>query len=94
MLSIEALEIDDDILDKIERKHSVRFSEVEEACYSERPHVRRGREGLYQLFGRTAAGRYVFVVLAYKGNGVWRIATAREMNERERRLYQQHGGAR
>jgi len=56
MLRIESLEIDDHILDKIESKHSVSFQEVEEACLSENRHVRRGREGLYKLFGQTAAG--------------------------------------
>jgi hypothetical protein len=45
---IEALEIDDHILDKIEARHSVSFQEVEEAAYSGRRHVRRGRLGLYR----------------------------------------------
>ena len=57
MLRIEALEIDDHILDKIESKHGLSFEEVEEACQSEAAHIRRGREGLYKLFGQTAAGR-------------------------------------
>jgi hypothetical protein len=47
MPRIEALEIDDHILDKIETRHGVAFVEVEEACLSWRRHVRRGREGLY-----------------------------------------------
>lgn len=93
MLNVEALEIDDHILAKIEAKHSVTFEEVEEAIGCDRPHVRRGREGLYQWFGRTDAGRPLFIVLAGKGAGVWRIVTAREMTERERRLYEEHGGA-
>jgi len=46
MLRIEALEIDDHILDKIESKHGVFFEEVEEACLSEAHHVRRSKEGL------------------------------------------------
>lgn len=92
MPRIEALEIDDHILDKIESKHGVEFLEVEEACYSEDRHVRRGREGLYQLFGQTDDGRYLFVVLADRGSGVWKVATAREMTDRERRLYRQVRG--
>ncbi len=87
MLRIESLEIDDHILDKIESKHSVSFQEVEEACLSENRHVRRGREGLYKLFGQTATGRYVLVVLANLGRGSWKIVTAREMTDNERRLY-------
>ena len=56
MLRIESLEIDEHILDKIESKHGVTFQEVEEACLSEKRHVRKSREGLYKLFGQTAAG--------------------------------------
>ena len=63
MLYIESLEIDDHILDKIEAKHSIAFGEVEEACLSDKRHVRRSREGLYKLFSQTAAGRYILVVL-------------------------------
>ena len=87
MLQIEFLEIDDHILEKIESKHHVSFSELEEACFSDRRHVRRGREGLYKVFSQTAAGRYVLVVLVTLGGGNWRIVTAREMTDSERRLY-------
>jgi len=87
MLRIESLQIDDHILDKIESKHSVSFQEVEEACLSEKRHVRRSGEGLYKLFGQTAAGRYVLVVLADLGRGSWKIVTTREMTDSERRLY-------
>jgi uncharacterized DUF497 family protein len=92
VLRIEAIEIDDPILDKIEARHGVTLDEVEEACYRPTAHVRRGREGLYQVFSRTDAGRYLFVVLTDLGGGVWKVATAREMTDRERRLYRQHGG--
>ena len=56
MLRIEALEIDDHILDKVESRHGVSFGEIEEACLSESCHIRRSREGLYKLFGQTDAG--------------------------------------
>jgi hypothetical protein len=87
MLRIESLEIDDHILDKIESKHGITFQEVEEACLSEKRHVRRSREGLYKLFSQTVAGRYILVVLVNLGRGSWKIVTAREMTDRERRLY-------
>ena len=61
MLFIEELEITDEILDKIEGKHGVHFYEVEEMVFSEARHIRRGREGLYQVFGQTDDGRYLFV---------------------------------
>ncbi|MBI4494990.1 MAG: BrnT family toxin [Chloroflexi bacterium] len=68
------------------------FGEVQEACASERRHVRRGREGLYQVFSQTEAGRYLLVVLANTGGGVWKVATAREMTQQERRLYRRQAG--
>ncbi len=87
MLRIDALEIDDHILDKIESKHGVMFAEVEDACYSPSPYVRRARGGLIQLHGRTRSGRYLSVLLAPHGAGVWRVVSARGMTVRERRLY-------
>ena len=87
MLRIESLEIDDHILDKIESKHGVFLEEVEQACLSEKRHVRRSREELYKLFSQTSAGRYVLVVLVNLGKGTWKIVTARQMTDNERRLY-------
>jgi len=87
MLYIESLEVDDHILDKIETKHGITFEEVEEACLSDRRHIRRSREGLYKLFSQTTAGRYVLVVLVYLGSNNWKVVTAREMTDTERRLY-------
>jgi len=87
-LRFEALEIDDHILDKIESRHGVDFDEVLEACEARERHVRRAREGLYKVFSRTSAGRYLLVVLASQGPGVWRVVTAREMTLPERRMYQ------
>ena len=57
-LRIEALEIDDRVLDKIESRHGVPFHEPEEACQSPHRHVRRGREGLFKVFSQTEAGRH------------------------------------
>ena len=87
MLRIESLEIDDHILDKIESKHRISFTEVEEACLSDRRHIRRSREGVYKVFSQTVAGRYILVVLVNLGRGNWKIVTAREMTDSERRLY-------
>jgi len=89
---VEALEIDDHILDKIESQHGVPIREVEEACYSDRRHVRRGRAGLYKVFSQTDAGRFLLVVLADMRDGVWRVVTARPMSDTERRLYRRWMG--
>jgi uncharacterized DUF497 family protein len=87
MLYIESLEIDDHILEKIENVHGVRFNEAEEVCLSEQHHVRKSRGGLYKVFGQSNAGRYILVVLVHKGKGDWKVATARPMAEREKRLF-------
>jgi uncharacterized DUF497 family protein len=92
MLRIEALEIDDHVLEKIESRHGVPLHEAEEACYSPHRHVRRGREGLYKVFSQTEAGRHLLVVLLNRGGGVWRVVTAREMTDQERRLYREERG--
>ncbi len=89
-MRIAALEIDDHVLEKIESRHSVPLDEAESACYSSRRHVRRGRDGLFKVFSQSDAGRYLLVVLADRGNGVWRIVTARDMTTRERQLYRDH----
>lgn len=93
MLRVRALAIDDHILEKIEFRHNVTFVEVEEACLSAERHVRRGREGLYKVFSKTGAGRYVLVVLADQGRGVWKVVTARQMTVQEQQLYRRVRGA-
>jgi uncharacterized DUF497 family protein len=87
VVQIEVLEIDDQILDKIELKHNVVFNEVEEACLSDSKHVRKTKESLYKVFSQTLAGRYLLVVLVNQGNGIWKVVTARELTNNERRLY-------
>ncbi len=87
ILRIESLEIDDHILDKIEVKHRIDFKEVEDACFSEQRHIRKSKEGLYKIFGQSNAGRYILVVLVYKGKGDWKVATARQMTETEKRYF-------
>jgi len=94
MVRIESLEIDDHILEKIETKHGIILEEVEEACLSDKRHVRRGKEGLYKVFSQTDAGRYVLVVLVDLGRGNWKIVTARGMSDSERRLYIRTSGGR
>jgi|PlaIllAssembly_1097288.scaffolds.fasta_scaffold855340_2 uncharacterized DUF497 family protein len=89
MLYIKSLEIDDNILEKIEKKHNVTFEEAEEICCSETHHVRKGKSGLYKVFGKTSNGRYLLVVLVYKGNGDCKIASARSMTTNETHLYGQ-----
>lgn len=92
MLRIEAIEIDDLILDKIQSKHGVEFEEAEQASLSAKRHVRKGGRGIYKIFSQTDEGRYLLVVLAHSYEAVWRLVTARNMTTRERQLYQRERG--
>jgi uncharacterized DUF497 family protein len=87
---IRAVEISEEREDHIWR-HRVRPKEVEEVCLDEDdpPLIRRARDGRYLAFGQTTAGRYLLVVLAPTGQGVFSLVTARDMEPRERQYFQQ-----
>jgi len=68
--------------------HQVTPDEAEEAC-SNRPHVRRTRQGRLLVYGRTDTGRYLLVVIQPRGKDIARVITARDMTTKEKRFYQQ-----
>ena len=72
-------------------KHHVTPEEVEEVCFSD-PLVIRGRNSSYAIYSQTDVGRYLIVFLYPQGQGVFRLASAREMEDRERRRYQRNKG--
>ncbi len=79
-------------ISKIEKKHNVTVEEVEEALLSGAlfRRSRRGRvkgEDIYVAYGKTSAGRYLFIVFIYKLNMVGVIISARDMTIQERRYY-------
>lgn len=89
----------DSVVEKLETKHGVETSEVEEV-FLNAPEFRRGPKGrrksenLYYVLGQTDAGRYLFVVFIPKRNNKALVLTAREMSDREKRGYRrrkQHG---
>ena len=82
-----------DIIDKLQWKHQVSPSEVEAVLFGRPTHrkVQAGHipgEDVYAAFGRTDAGRYLVVFFVYKRSREALIISARDMNERERRLYE------
>jgi len=74
------------VLDKIERKHHVQISEVEEALFSRGVHIRKAA-GVYHAYGRSATGRYLFIVFRESRTYSARIITARDMSGNEKRQY-------
>ena len=87
MPRIDAVDIDAHILDKIETKHGVTWREVEEVCFGRRQAQRHGREDTLLLYGRAHSGRYLMVALHDDEFG-WKVLTARDMSDAERRWYQ------
>ena len=85
-----------DRIEHIAEKHGLTVEEVEEAVFDDpRALVLRGprsqsRSGsyVYYVLGRTAAGRYLAVVLLDEGGGVALPVTARNMTAKERRRYE------
>ena len=82
----------DYIVDKLESKHSVSTEEVEEILYGKVKvrKIARGDvdgEDLYLALGQTGTGRYLAVFLVLKRNQIVLPISARDMDDKERRLY-------
>lgn len=60
--------------------------EAEEA-FERRHYVFKTKDGRYGLLGRSAAGRYLFIVFELRGRRTARVVTARDMTQRDKRLY-------
>ena len=82
-------------VEKIYQKHGITVEEVEDALLSNPLFRRVGRghvkgEDLYFSYGRTNAGRYIFIVFVWKHEDAVLVISAREMTPRERRYYNEH----
>lgn len=67
-------------------RHGVSPDEVEEMLVGD-PIVLRGAGDRYLAYGRTEHDRWLFAVYVTRPGGRVRVLTARDMTERERRLY-------
>jgi uncharacterized protein len=82
----------DAIIEKLAVKHRVEPDEVEEVLCN-KPKFRfvekgdRKGEDVYLALGRTDAGRYLAVLFIYKPSAQALILSARDMADKERRLY-------
>lgn len=68
-------------------RHRVGAREAEEAAFHSGLVLRGRAPGVYEVYGRTEAGRYLMVAIRYLGRGTARIITARDMSRTERRRY-------
>ncbi|MCG7850723.1 MAG: BrnT family toxin [ANME-2 cluster archaeon] len=80
------------IVEKIQQKHNVTITEVEE-FFQNKPKFRRGskgnhvKENIYYAFGRNNTNRLLFVVFIFKRNNEALILSAREMDNKEKSVY-------
>ena len=80
------------IVDKLAFKHHVETYEVEEVL-TEGPKFRfvekgeREGENVYMALGQTEAGRYLTVLFIHKRSKEALILSARDMAEKERKIY-------
>jgi len=83
-----------DIVEKLAVKHQVTQDEAEEVFFN-KPRYRfvesghRPGEDVYSASGQTDAGRYLIVFFIYKENSTALILSTRDMDEKERRRYEQ-----
>ena len=88
MLRIEALWVDDEVLDKIEVKHGLQFMDIEEALvYSKERCFHKVGGGQIRALFKTSSGQYVVAFLSPLGGGDWRLNSARPMTPKERRSF-------
>ena len=79
-------------VEKIENKHNVKTTEVEEVL-TNRPYFRfvskgnRPDENVYSAMGQTDAGRYLLVVFILKSDRRALVISARDMSKGERNNY-------
>ena len=80
------------IIEKINKKHKVSKTEVEDV-FKNKPKFRRGTKGnyikdnVYYAFGRTYGRRLMFIVFIFKRNNEALIISARDMDNKEKSMY-------
>lgn len=71
---------------KLLERHNVSALEAEQ-CFANRNTRRQGHGGANLLLGRTDGGRLLLLVYEQRRHGIVRVYSAREMTEKERRVY-------
>ena len=89
-MEIRSFKWDEDTIDHI-ANHGVRPDEVEEVAFEDYPYIRKGKRGRRYLYGKTLGGRYLFIVYVFADMGIAQVITARDMDDKERRLYLKRG---
>lgn len=96
MKQYQEIEWDEHNIYKNAEKHGVQYWEIEETFENiyiilKNKKIKETEKGEKRkiLLGQTSGGRYLFVVFEDKGNGLARPISARNMEEDERKFYEQ-----
>jgi len=89
-VEIEKLIWDRKVQEKIAKRHRLSYREVEEV-FEGNYQIRRSGN-LYHAYGQSTGGRYLFVVFLYLGKGRVQVVAARDMTQKEHRLYRREKG--
>jgi uncharacterized protein len=87
-VDFDELEVTPEIEEKLWVKHRVLVDEVEEALLN--LHIEKRKPGDQKrryIYGRTTAGRYLFIVVEQLGPRRFFLLTAMDMDRGERRKY-------
>jgi len=94
------------VKDKLLIKHNIEIWEAEEAIYDDPNAFSITHRGCYFIYGQTYSGRYILILVRIlslqevidlgfeRGRNVLKIITARDMNKKQRRLYNHRKGVR
>ena len=92
------------VREKLLRKHHIEVWEIEEVIYDDPYAFSLSYQNCYFIYGQTFAGRYLIVLVRVLSQdemiqlklnpkvNVIKIITARDMNEKQRKLYLQRRG--
>lgn len=89
-MRIDELRCDEETEVHVWSRHRVSMREVEEAAYRHGLAIRGRGRGVYEIYGRTEAGRYLMIAAQHIGPRILRLITARDMSSAERRRYFRH----
>ena len=83
-MRIDSFEWDENNIEHIGR-HGITPEEVEEACFNA-PLILKGRSGAYIVHSQSDSGRFILIIGIYRGRGIIRVITARDMTESEKKF--------
>jgi len=85
-MRISKLDWDDYRINHVE-EHGIEPEEVWEVCEDSSHWAHRQGRNRYRLYGQTADGRYLFVVLEHVEGTIFKPITARDMNDGEKQNF-------